>query len=99
MTPLIKNILTFVIVAAVLYGVYLLVSALNLTDATFQRAEDVRAETTELEQGILADITALDALTMDASFLSSPEYQALNAVTLPDTDFPASRENPFLPVR
>lgn len=99
MNSLIKNILVIVIVAVVVYGIYLVVSALDLTEATFQKAADIRADTTALETGILADLTTLDVLEIDSSFLNTPEYQTLRGVTEPQIDYPASRENPFLPVR
>jgi len=99
MSPVIKNTIVLVVVAVVVYGLYLVVSALDLTQATFQQAAEIRADTTALEEGVLADLRTLDALELDATLMDTPEYQALRDVVRPDTNFPASRDNPFLPVR
>ncbi len=98
MSTVIKNILVIVVVAAGAYGVFYAVNEAHLLSGTVLRAEDVDQKANEIQQGLIADMTQLNTLSLNGSMFQSDAYKSLvdTEVTLPA--FPVSRQNPFDPI-
>lgn len=99
MSENLKHIFAFVLVIALLGGVYYIGKNGTLFKGQRQRAEDVRLETEQLKSEIIQPLNRLRSVELDKSFFETPAYRALIDERV-ELDTPQlSRPNPFAPAQ
>jgi hypothetical protein len=99
MTENIKHIVALGVILLIAFGFYYLSQNDSIFKGHQQRSDEIAAETSRLKNEVIAPLRKLDNVQLGSDFFSSPEYKALQDISVPLQKPALRRDNPFAPLR